>query len=145
MIKNPKADISIIIKEKHQMREILFRGKSVKTKEWLYGSYISKYYGNDYIFPQDPPCDSFHLEANFNYHVDPNTIGQYTGLTDKNGTKIFEGDIVRPDDWDAAPVVWDFSSWWLEYPEGYEVLADIPDAVVVGNVHDNPELLEVTK
>ena len=73
-------------------REILFRGKSVETNEWVYGSYILEKYGNT------PYICYFEYGTFVNIkqvEVIPETVGEFTGMTDKNGTKIFEGDIVR--------------------------------------------------
>ena len=81
-------------------REILFRGKREDNKEWVYG-YLVK--SEDYIFdyseridiPYVIPIDNFNLKDYREYRVIPETVSQYTGLEDKNGNKIFDGDIVR--------------------------------------------------
>lgn len=73
-------------------REILFRGKSVETNEWVYGAYILEKYSNT------PYICYFEYSSFLNIkqvEVIPETVGEFTGMTDKNGTKIFEGDIVR--------------------------------------------------
>ena len=125
------------------MREILFRGKRTDG-QWIYGGLLKVTYdGNtiNLIF-----ADNFLFvfgEATAMEHacVDPATVGQFTGLTDKNGQKIFEGDILKWDsmEWGCGHLEiasWDYELFnmrrndWEEWCE------------VIGNVYDNPELLE---
>ena len=128
------------------MREELFRAKRSDNGEWIYGFYCC--YGHvkqekSYIIP-DCASDLCVVE------IIPGTLGQYTGLTDKNGTKIFKGDVVRWTDsagttnnfaviWDNHKAMFYLHSW------GYSVdLCDCcaKELTVIGNIYDNPELLK---
>jgi len=153
------------------MREILFRGKDTETGTWLYGGYIHLHrttyccttdYENDknndihqivYERMTDWGLPNNHLRTD----VIPATVGQYTGLTDKNGKKIFEGDIVDviiyPTDGESEEthkrgvVVWDAEDCAFEIEhkdgtDGFWWYTPSSDIEVVGNIHDNPGLME---
>lgn len=126
------------------MREILFRGKRIADGKWMYGLPSYDEYGNiEEIQVWDGEDISFCL-------VDPETICQYTGLTDKNGKKIWEGDIVQEKyyPYHVYKVVLDKGNggWTAEYQSVplYSIgCATSKKYKVIGNVFDNPELLEV--
>ena len=143
------------------MREILFRGKRLQGGNWVEGYFFKSDINKreresgkaTLIFT--PDCDTFIMvpECHNSFMVVSDTVGQYTGLKDKNGKRIFEGDIIK----------WDYA-----YNEGksYQVRYDVGGACfsasrehngdntstifyndaqyteIIGNVHDNPELLE---
>ncbi len=150
------------------MREILFRGKRVDNGEWIYG-YLVKSNEKYYIYYEMP--DEMCQTGNWLWYkeVIPETVGQYTGLTDKNGTKIFEGDIIKSDNGriNAISVVrygkfeplmfYDLLEKYVRSRpkekiyglfsksiKGEEMLlSDLPRLKeVIGNIHDNPELLK---
>lgn len=151
------------------MREILFRGQGI-TGKWYEGHYMTLS-ETTFCFAEDyaaHPDNTKHYivfdrmidwglpNEHWKVRIDPETLGQYAGLTDKNGKRIFEGDIVKiPDDYDEFgkhagekyEVTFDFGGcrlkpknrrdarrFWLENGRMVEV---------IGNIHDNPELVEV--
>jgi uncharacterized phage protein (TIGR01671 family) len=129
------------------MREIVFRGKSADNGEWVEG--VPTWDESDSIWDESDAIPKLLMVSNVekwpfgNAYVDPETVGQFTGLTDKNGKKIFEGDIVRIEDFANAVVKWreDIACWTLQ---GY-IIGNTWDSSmleVIGNIHDNPELLE---
>ena len=132
------------------MREILFRGKRVDNGEWIYGDVIQfPMHGIVRIIEQNSDNDGSYGDS----EIDCDTLGQYTGLTDKNGRKIFEGDIVTIRD-SAEGVLVEFIDGEYQctnrikykyYRHPLEYYHDEPKYTVIGNIHDNPELLEVTK
>ena len=140
------------------MREILFRGKRLDNGEWVEG----------YLYEHEPalvgivsendvqePSKWFIARTGFAdwnmprpvefVEVDPYTVDQYTGLKDKNGKRIFEGDILCFDEtvfvcyWDGGNI--EFGLRNNEESIGMAYVA-VYDAEIIGNVHDNPELLE---
>lgn len=113
------------------MREILFRGKRKDNGEWVEGFYLFTS-ENTYPVIIDMKCCS-HI-------IIPETVGQYTGLKDKNGTKIFEGDIVRRCD-NVERVFYNGGGFSPFAIPGWECTPDADECEIIGNIHDNPELL----
>lgn len=127
------------------MREILFRAKRLSDGEWIDGS----------LFIDEKKDKHEILIGYVNYRigweVDSETVGQFTGLTDKNGKKIFEGDIVVHEvqkgilfnkgviNWDAKNARW---AHQLNTMNPCLCMFDSSTHEVIGNIHDNPELLE---
>ena len=128
------------------MREILFRGISEVTGEWAYGYLVkTQIKGNEYfsIIPYDDLAKT--LTEKRWFQVIPETIGQYTGLTDKNGKKIFEGDILYDSLFDDNGLIV-FQGGGFDIEENDLIWhcldCDMSDFEVIGNIHDKPELLK---
>ena len=127
------------------MREILFHGKRKDNGEWLEGSLL--FYPD--VNRAFMSLGRFYKTGDF-FEIDKKTIGQYTGLADKNGKKIFEGDILDCGDrivyvsWHQGCGTWDCN--FLRYKgelcsNGIENSEWKYRATVIGNIYDNPELL----
>lgn len=138
------------------MREILFRGKRLDNGEWVEGASINDRNGALYICPAVSDItygdNGKRRRIGCWYSVDLFSVGQYTGLTDKNGERIFEGDIIesRYDYFDLDYVVVEVVKWfrngWVSQgvdclPYSFTEDGILPYAEIIGNIHDNPELL----
>ena len=140
------------------MREILFRGKRVDGYGWIYGGLI--YDEAEHNQPRIVIGREYSTGTFFNAQaprVGYTTVGQYTGLTDKNGKKIFEGDIVKvhwiyfnsgEEEDMFYEVIWHkaWNGWGLKNLKHTQCCyLDLVSkgGKVIGNIHDNPELLEV--
>ena len=142
------------------MREIKFRGKRLDNGEWIYGSLLVSHFKDNkkerYFITQ------FSGNYTFEHEVDPNTVGQFTGLRDKNGRDIWEGDIFKEDGsgivrsvfrvpgglaFEDNPVSFGYDHRAPVYP--YSSIAEMQSVSwlsqcceVIGNIHDDPELLK---
>lgn len=145
-------------------RDILFRGKRTNNSQWVYGSYW--HYS----------CSNTHQHLVFNddvsvwVSVDPDTVGRFSGLTDRNGTKIFEGDIIRWHDNTELSVSGQIAEVCFGkyrdaesvfdniYPLGFYIRFSDKNCVtiswldefknyfdIIGNIYDNPEFKEDTE
>lgn len=121
------------------MREILFRGKRTDNGEWVYGNLVrgcNKKYAYIVEFGNEELCRNY-------VDVNPDTVGQYTGLEDKNGTKIFEGDIVKRFWFDIMCIYQiDYNNVLASFIglAGMNFIAfycDSEEFEVVGNIYDN--------
>lgn len=146
------------------MRSIKFRGKRVDNGEWVYGSLhyrttdceksCFKDGANNYslavmTMPVIEVYEEKHYDLLCDYPVIPETVGQFTGLTDKNGKEIYEGDIVQWCDYKML-IVWDeiighgFGFQWLpiNHERRESITGFIDEYKVISNIHDNPELMD---
>ena len=132
------------------MRDILFRGKDVESGKWLYGWVFGE--KAESIIELDTQYVSEEgVEAYYTSVVIPETVGQYTGLDDKNGVKIFEGDVVRylnSIESGNGVVIFDTCAFlfnWIDIDETDSLLRYFQcseELEVISNIHDNPEVTE---
>ena len=122
------------------MREILFRGVGKNTGRWEFGNLV-RFTNGDCAIINGSGSDSYLL-----LHVRPETVGQYTGLDDKNGVKIFGGDILRGSMVNLI-VAYEgagFIAYWMDHDYGYgteKMWCNLVEGgEVIGNIHDNPEV-----
>ena len=141
------------------MREILFRGKRVDNGEWVYGVPTKDEHGELSFLP----CQFYDIRGTICLYVDENTVGQFTGLTDKNGKKIFEGDIISATALDTgeeqrAVVCFgnfidennddEYIGFFIEFDSIKTTITQLSmeecknRIEVIGNIYDNKELLE---
>ena len=144
------------------MREILFRGKRLDNGEWVEGGLVLPNHelpdgAGLFLEGKAFLCADLYsirvegygkkmLELAGFVEIDPETVGQYTGLCDKNGKKIFEGDVVRllchVHSINPLELVEYCGGGFSPFAiPGWECTPDADDAEVIGNIHDNPELL----
>ena len=129
------------------MRKILFRGKKKDNGEWIYGYLIQRV--PDRLEIYSPSDKRMYINEMQYFEVVPETVSQFTGLTDKNGKEIYEGDVIRihegRNDFKITSIIWNDEylcydptndelrhSLKSRYSEHYEI---------IGNIHDNYELL----
>ena len=135
------------------IRTIIFRGKRTDNGEWIEGYYASQSnhacFANElkhqhFIFKD--VCLDFNLGGLQEFEVAPETVGQYTGLTDKNGKKIFEGDIITMQKYGKGKhksLVYFKNGKFAVDGSNYAFKDICPrNMEIIGNIHDNPELLK---
>lgn len=126
------------------MREIIFRGKHTDTGEWVYGDLIHRILWDKSLIiirTYDYSFDTYK-----DYDVIPESVGQFTGLCDKNGVKIFEGDIINIDYSETVveDVVIEYVGTSFYGSSDYDdwELDEYCQLEIIGNIHDNLKLIE---
>lgn len=114
-------------------REIKFRGKRIDSGEWVYGYY---WQNDDISAPDITHHIMTDLFPQINFSVDHATVGQYTGLKDKNGIEIYEGDIFMSENGEKCVIEWDDNDLCFT---SFRPLSSFQK---IGNIHDNKELIK---
>lgn len=138
------------------MRQIKFRGKNITTGEWQYGCLVNNLWGyapHHSLAGQAvceiivcDTCDDYAdlQDKDLNKTVDPKTVGQFTGLTDKNGKEIYEGDLVR-DQHTVFEIIWRKGGFYFKRISGCYQSPYFGDNCsrmeIIGNIYSKPELL----
>ncbi len=131
----------------------LFRGKSLDNGEWIEGHYFLDEITDDecYIVVASYPAIQTNRDVNYcfscsTYHIDPETLGEFTGLTDVNGRRIWEGDIVKGS-WDTTLVIY-YDTCYLQFRAeesgGFSREIDyygLNKLEVIGNIYENKDLI----
>lgn len=127
------------------MRPIIFRGKANNKEEWVYGQLIIAL---EQYFKTDKRCNGYYIgRSDLKVtKVLETSIGQYTGLNALDGMPIYEGDIVLispfDDDKLIGEVIYEDGCFLLDGVEGNDILCNYEVTTVLGNIHDNPELIK---
>lgn len=132
------------------MRDIKVRGKRIDNKEWVCGDLVFHYENQrkfilcDQMAYTYTECGIGRIVSEHYFEVIPETVGQYTGLKDKNGTEICENDIVRDcDTGTIKTVLWHKNCFILRDIKGFYQWTYYEDEhEVIGNIYENPELLK---
>ena len=140
------------------MREIKFRGKDILNGEWIKGYLFYDYNNADEYRPFITYKSEAFLGGVNEQQIDKDTIGQYTGLKDKNGKEIYEGDVLQDKDC-IYKVIFEYGSFdgkiievlrnvgtqkGMTYQLSF-IISDNDNIKVIGNIYENPELLEENK
>ena len=125
------------------MRGIKFRGKRLTDGKWIYGDFFRNR-GKSFITTDGIVCNP--LASPSDYEVNPDTVGQFTGLCDCNGREIYEGDIVRNESAGFCGVVQYRDATFIiflgEMNGALLICLQTGSLEIIGNIHDNPELLK---